>query len=357
MLESEMKVVIKKNRDKGATLDKKPIPKIGKNDVLVKIHATSICGTDLHIYNWDEWSQGRIKPPYVMGHEFAGEVVEIGEDVKSIKLGDIVSAETHIVCETCELCTTGKAHICEDTEILGVDVDGTYAEYVSIPEKNAWVNPKGIDPAYLAVQEPLGNAVHTVLAGDIIGKTIAVVGCGPIGIMSIAVAKAVGASKVIAIEVNDYRLNLAKEIGADIVINPMKEDPVDIILNETDNKGVDVVAEMSGSHIAINQALKYIKLGGRMSMLGIPNDKVSIDVANDIVFRGINIQGIAGRKMYETWYQVKGLIESGSLNLEPIITHRLKMEDFEKGFDLMNSGNCGKVVLYPNDEIYNKFVK
>ncbi|MBM7614427.1 L-threonine 3-dehydrogenase [Alkaliphilus hydrothermalis] len=356
-MEGKMKVVMKQEAKAGAVLSEMDIPKIGPKDVLVKVMATSICGTDAHIYSWDAWSQNRIKPPYVMGHEFAGEVVEIGADVKSIQVGDIVSAETHIVCNTCELCTTGKAHICKDTAILGVDTNGTYAEYVAIPETNAWKNPKGIDPAYLAVQEPLGNAVHTIMSGDIIGKTVAVVGCGPIGIMAVAVAKAVSASKVIAIEVNEYRLELAKQLGADVVINPMKEDPIARILEETEGLGVDVVAEMSGNAIAIKQALKYIKLGGRMAMLGIPTAEVPLDIANDIVFKGITIHGIAGRKMYETWYQVKGLIESGNLNLDAIITHRLPMEEFEKGFDLMASGDCGKVVLYPTKELFDTYNK
>ncbi|KAB3533091.1 L-threonine 3-dehydrogenase [Alkaliphilus serpentinus] len=356
-MEGKMKVIMKKEPKAGAVLAEMEIPKIGPKDILVKVMATSICGTDAHIYSWDAWSQKRIKPPYVMGHEFAGEVVEVGADVTAIKVGDVVSTETHIVCGVCDLCTTGNAHICRDTAILGVDTNGTYAEYVAIPESNAWKNPKGIDPAYLAVQEPLGNAVHTLLAGDIIGKTVAVVGCGPIGIMAVAVAKAVSASKVIAIEVNEYRLELAKKLGADIVINPLKEDPIAKILEVTGGMGVDVVAEMSGNALAIQQALKYIKLGGRMALLGIPTADVAIDIANDVVFKGITLQGIAGRKMYDTWFQVKGLIESGNLNLEEIITHRLPMEDFEEGFKLMASGNCGKVVLYPNKEALDSFAK
>lgn len=355
-MQENMKVIMKKEAKEGAVLAEKPIPQIGAKDILVKVLATSICGTDYHIYSWDAWSQRRIKPPYVMGHEFAGEVIKVGDAVTAIKVGDIVSAETHIVCGVCDLCTTGNAHICKETAILGVDTDGTYAEYVAIPEANAWKNPKGIDPAYLAVQEPLGNAVHTVLAGDIIGKTIAVVGCGPIGIMAVAVAKAVSASKVIAIEVNEYRIELAKKLGADVVINPLKEDVIARVLEETNGLGVDVVAEMSGNATAIRQALKYIKLGGRMSILGIPTTEVPIEFA-DVVFKGITIQGITGRRMYDTWFQVKGLLQSGNLNLEPIITHRLVMEDFEKGFELMKNGNCGKVVLYPTKEILDSYSK
>lgn len=347
-MKSTMRTIIKREAKEGAELATREIPQITSNEVLVKVLATSICGTDYHIYSWDPWSQGRIKPPKVMGHEFAGEVVKVGEKVSKVKIGDIVSAETHIVCGKCELCLTGQAHICTETEILGVDTDGTFAEYVAIPEENAWVNDPSVPPEYLCIQEPLGNAVQTVLSGEIIGKTIAVVGCGPIGIMAVAVGKAVGAAKVIAIEVNEYRLNLAKEIGADVTINPLKEDVINRVHEETEGLGVDVVTEMSGSPIAIEQALKYIKLGGRMAMLGIPTEDVKMDVANGIVFKGIQIHGIVGRKMYDTWYQVKGLIASGNLNLDKLITHRFDLEDYEKGMELMKSGNCGKVVLFPN---------
>ncbi len=343
-----MKTVIKDKPGVGAIMTTKEIPKVKSNEVLVKVLATSICGTDYHVYSWDAWSQKRIKTPLVMGHEFAGEVIKVGEKVTKVKLGDIISAETHIVCGKCPLCITGKAHICTNTEILGVDTDGTFSEYVVIPEENAWINDPSIPPEYLCIQEPLGNAVHTVLSGEIIGKSIAVVGCGPIGIMAVAVAKAVGASKVIAIEVNDYRLNMAKELGAHIVINPIKEDVVKRVMEETEGLGVDVVAEMSGNPKAIAQALEYIRLGGRMSMLGIPTEDVKLDVANGIVFKGIQIHGIVGRKMYETWYQVKGLLSSGNLNLDKIITHKLPLENFEEGMELMKSGNCGKVVLFPN---------
>ncbi|RKD22490.1 L-threonine 3-dehydrogenase [Caminicella sporogenes DSM 14501] len=345
---NKMKCVVKSEPKEGAILTTREIPQIGPNEILVKVLATSICGTDYHIYSWDAWSQKRIKPPLIMGHEFAGEVIKVGEKVSKVKIGDIVSAETHIVCGKCELCATGKAHICKDTLILGVDTQGTFAEYVAIPEDNAWANDPSIPPEYLCIQEPLGNAVHTVLSGDIIGKTIAVVGCGPIGIMAVAVAKAVGAAKVIAIEVNEYRINLAKEVGADVVINPIKEDVIRRVLDETDGMGVDVVAEMSGNSTAIQQALKYIKLGGRMAMLGIPTEDVKLDVANGIVFKGIQIHGIVGRRMYETWHQVKGLLASGNLKLDKIVTHKLPLEDFEKGMELMKTGNCGKVVLFPN---------
>lgn len=343
----KMKTVSKLQPEVGATLIEKDIPQIKADEILVRVHATSICGTDFHIYNWDQWSQNRIKTPQVMGHEFAGEVVEVGASVNHIKLGDIVSAETHIICNVCEFCLTGQGHICKETKILGVDCDGAFAEYIAIPAANAWLNDPEVAPEYLCIQEPLGNAVHTVMSGPIIGKSIAVVGCGPIGIMSVDVAKAVGASLVIAIDVNEYRLELAKELGADLCINPMKQDVIAEILKVTNGLGVDVVAEFSGSPVAIRQAFKYLKLGGRMSMLGIPNGEVSMDIANDIVFRGIQIHGITGRKMYETWFQVKGLIASGNLHLEKIVTHKLPLEAYEEGMALMASGNCGKVVLFP----------
>lgn len=343
-----MKVIEKFEAKAGARLSEREMPKVGPGEILVKVLATSICGTDYHIYSWDKWSQNRINPPLVAGHEFAGEVIEVHEDVNRVKVGDNVSAETHIVCNECEFCRTGKGHICQDTKILGVDTEGAFAEYVVIPADNAIINDKSISPEISSIQEPLGNAVHTVLAGDIIGKTIAVVGCGPIGLMAVNVAKAVGAKKIIAIEVNEYRLDLVKELGADVAINPIKEDVIKRVLEETDGAGVDVVAEMSGNQVAIKQAFKYLKLGGRMSMLGIPNEEVSLNIADDIVFKGITINGIVGRKMYQTWDQVQGLISAGTLDLDKIITHKFSFDEFEKGMELMKQGNCGKIILYPN---------
>ncbi len=343
-----MKVIEKHEAKVGLRLSEREIPKVGPGEILVKVLATSICGTDYHIYSWDKWSQNRIKPPLVAGHEFAGEVVEVYKDVTRIKVGDHVSAETHVVCGECEFCRTGRGHICQNTKILGVDIQGAFAEYVKIPADNAIINSKEVEPEYLCIQEPLGNAVHTVLSGEIIGKTIAVVGCGPVGLLAVNVAKASGAKKIIAIEVNEYRLNLAKELGANVVINPLKEDVIKKVLEETDQLGVDVVAEMSGSKMAIGQAFKYIKLGGRMSMLGIPNENVEINIADDVVFKGITIKGIVGRQMYKTWDQVAGLIASGNLDLDKVVTHRFTFDEFEKGMELMKQGNCGKVILYPN---------
>ncbi len=341
-----MKVVMKEKAQPGAILTTKQIPSFGSKEILIKVKATSICGTDYHIYSWDAWSQNRIKPPRVMGHEFSGEVVAVGSECHRVRVGDMVSAETHIVCERCLQCRTGNAHICHDCSILGVDVDGTFAEYAVIPETNAWVNDKDLDPAIGSMQEPLGNAVHTVLSGPIAGKSVAVVGCGPIGLLAVAVAKACGASSVFAVDINEYRLDLAQKLGAKTALNSKEVDVVKEIMRLTDNHGIDVSCEMSGNAAALNQQVDFLANGGRLSLLGIPTRAVEMDI-NKIVFKGLTIQGITGRRMYDTWYTVKGLLASGTLDVEPIITHRLPLEEYEKGMELMKSGNCGKVVLIP----------
>ncbi|WP_245831052.1 L-threonine 3-dehydrogenase [Sediminibacillus massiliensis] len=342
-----MKAIVKNGRQKGAVLKQVKIPEIKEKEVLIKVKATSICGTDVHIYNWDEWSQARINPPYVFGHEFSGEVVEIGDKVSKVKTGDFVSAETHIVCHQCSQCLSGKYHICANTEIIGVDRDGCFAEYVALPEENLWKNPSDMPEHIASVQEPMGNAVHTVLSGDVVGKSVAIIGCGPIGLMAVGVAKAAGASQVIALDLNEYRLELAEKMGATSVINSGESDPLEIIQKLTQLNGVDVVCEMSGHPVAIDQGFKMITNGGRMSILSLPTKPVTIDITNDIVFKGISVQGITGRKMFETWQQVSGLLHSGQVDLTPMITHHFPLEEFEKGFELMNLGNCGKVVLHP----------
>ncbi len=342
----EMTVAIKEKRGQGLTLTTKQIPQDLKSDeVLIKVLATAICGTDYHIFTWDEWSQNRIKPPITMGHEFAGEVIKVGEQVNRVKVGDIVSAETHIVCGECEFCRTGKGHICQNTQIIGVDTDGSFAEYVKIPATNCLINDKNVDPRFLSIQEPLGNAVHTMLHFDIIGKSVAIVGCGPIGLMAVNIAKVVGASKIIAIEINEYRRHLAKELGADIIINPLEENVIKRVLEETDGLGIDVIGEFSGNKTAIEQAFKYVKLGGKMSMLGIPSKTIELDLANDIVFKGITMYGVVGRIMYDTWHQVGGLIKR--LDLDKIVTHTFKLNEIEKAMEVMKSGNSGKIALIP----------
>lgn len=351
-MDTKMITLSKIESKRGMGILVKDIPEILDDEILVKVYAASVCGTDVHIYTWDKWAESRIKTiPQTMGHELAGEVVKIGKRVHTIQVGDIVSAETHIVCGECEFCLTGRSHICKNTSVLGVDRDGAFAEFIAIPAVNAWKNDPTVPPEYLSIQEPLGNAVHTVLAQDVVGKTVAVVGVGPIGIMAVDVAKAVGAARVFAIDVNQYRLDLAKKIGADVCLNALDSDLVQQILDLTNGAGIDVVCEMSGNGHALNQALEYLKLGGHLSILGVPTKKVEIDVTNHIVFKGITIHGITGRRMYDTWFQVKGLIQSGKLHLNDIVTHKLPYTDYEEAMRLMESGNCGKVVLMFNQEV------
>ncbi|MCD5322763.1 MULTISPECIES: L-threonine 3-dehydrogenase [Pontibacillus] len=346
-MNGKMKAIMKHKREPGAELTEVDIPEVGDLDVLIKVKATSICGTDVHIYNWDEWSESRVKPPYVFGHEFAGEVVEVGEKVTKVQVGDYVSAETHIVCHQCPQCLTGQFHICENTKIIGVDTQGCFAEYVALPEENMWKNPVDMPVDMASIQEPMGNAVHTVLNGDVAGKTIAIIGCGPIGLMAVGVAKAAGASLVLAFDVNPYRLELAEKMGASVTVHSGKEDPVKKAKDLTDGHGVDVVCEMSGHPVAMDQGFKMVTNGGRVSILSLPVKPVHIDITNDVVFKGIHVQGITGRKMFETWQQVSRLLQSEQVDVSPILTHHLPIEEFEKGFELMNEGKCGKVVLHP----------
>ncbi len=350
--ELTMMAVVKDKPERGFTYTQKKIStKLGPHEVLIKVLTTSFCGTDYHIYDWNAWAQKRLKLPLTAGHEFSGEIIKIGTDVKRVKVGDIVSAETHIICGECEFCKRGEGHICKNTKIIGVDTDGCFARYVKIPDANCFINDPGQNMLFLSVQEPLGNAVHTIAHFPVKDKTVAIVGCGPIGIMGVDVAKALGAKLVIAIEITPYRQNLARNIGADYVIDPTKEDVVSRVMEITDGAGVDVVGEFSGSSKAIQQAFKYIKKGGGMSMLGIPDADIPIDVANDIVFKGLNIYGVTGRRIYDTWYQVRELLDSGKLHLDKIITHQFPLKDIKIAAELMGEKNCGKIVMFPGDEI------
>ncbi|MBA4494428.1 L-threonine 3-dehydrogenase [Paenactinomyces guangxiensis] len=344
-MEGIMRALVKHHKGEGAILKEVPIPSIGPDEVLIRVKATSICGTDVHIYTWDDWAASRIRPPYVFGHELGGEVVQIGENVTSVQLGDHVSAETHIVCGHCSACRRGDAHVCLNTKIIGVDRDGCFTEYVALPASNLWKNSKELPFEIASLMEPMGNAVHTTLSESIVGKAVAVVGCGPIGLMAVAVARASGAAKVIASDLNEYRLNLAEQMGATHLIRPRTEDPVQTVKAITKGEGADVVLEMSGHPTGIRQGFEMITHGGRISLLGLPGRPVELDITNDIVFKGITVHGITGRRMYETWEQTAGLLESGLVDLKPLITHRLPLEDFEEGFELMKSGNCGKVVF------------
>src|SRR6516162_8350683 len=327
-----MKALRKTQPGKGLQLDKVAVPAVGPSEVLVQVKAASICGTDLHIYGWDRWSQGRIKPPVTLGHEFCGVVEQVGPDVTSVHAGDFVSAEMHVNCGHCHQCRLGEAHICPNVRVIGIDQDGAFAEFVKIPATNIWKLDAAISERYAAILDPLGNAVHTVLAGEIAGQTALVTGCGPIGLMSIAVAKACGSSTVFATETNAHRREMAEQMGADVVINPAAEDAVKKILDATGGTGVDVLLEMSGVPSAIQQGFKALRAGGRASLLGIPTENVPLDLVNDVIFKGATVQGIYGRRMYKTWLQITVLQKAGRLNMWLLLGERLKLEQSENAF-------------------------
>jgi threonine 3-dehydrogenase len=348
MATATMKALRKMQAGRGLSMETAPVPAIGPADVLVRVKTASICGTDLHIYGWDRWSQGRIKPPLTLGHEFCGVVESVGEEVTAVKAGDFVSAEMHVNCGHCHQCRLGEAHICQNLRIIGIDQDGAFAEFVKIPASNIWKLDAAIPEHYGAILDPLGNAVHTVLAGPIAGQTVLVTGCGPIGLMSIAVAKACGSSTVFATETNENRRAMAKKMGADVVLNPAAEDAVARILAETNGTGVDVLLEMSGNPTAIQQGFKALRAGGRASLLGIPTENVPLDLVNDVIFKGATVQGIYGRRMYGTWVQMTALLKAGRLNLEPLFGEREPLEKFENAFAKLQGGLAGKILLFPN---------
>jgi threonine 3-dehydrogenase len=343
-----MKALRKTGAGRGLSFENAPVPAIGAADVLVRVKTASICGTDLHIYGWDRWSQGRIKPPVTLGHEFCGVVERVGEEVTAVKNGDFVSAEMHVNCGHCHQCRLGEAHICQNLRIIGIDQDGAFAEFVKIPASNIWKLDPAIPEHYGAILDPLGNAVHTVLAGPIAGQTVLVTGCGPIGLMSIAVAKACGSSTVFATETNENRRAMAKKMGADVVLNPAAEDAVARIVAETNGTGVDTLLEMSGNPTAIQQGFKALRAGGRASLLGIPTENVPLDLVNDVIFKGATVQGIYGRRMYGTWVQMTALLKAGRLNLEPLFGEREPLEKFENAFAKLQGGLAGKILLYPD---------
>ena len=343
-----MKALRKMQAARGLSMEAAQVPAIGPTDVLVRVKAASICGTDLHIYGWDRWSQGRIKPPVTLGHEFCGVVEKVGSEVEAVKTGDFVSAEMHVNCGHCHQCRIGEAHICPNVKIIGIDQDGAFAELVKIPASNIIKLDPAIPEHYGAILDPLGNAIHTVLAGPIAGRTVLVTGCGPIGLMSVVVAKACGSSTVFATETNEHRRAMAKKMGADVVLNPASEDAVARILTETNKTGVDVLLEMSGNPTAIQQGFKALRAGGRASLLGIPTENVPLDLVNDVIFKGATVQGIYGRRMYETWVQMTALLKAGRLNLEPLFGERIRLEQFEDAFRKLQGGLPGKVLLYPN---------
>lgn len=337
--------LVKAERKPGAVLKEVPVPAYGPDEVLVRVKASSICGTDVHIYKWDDWAARTVVTPNVFGHEFAGIVEAVGDRVTNVKAGDHVSGEGHVVCGVCKACRTGNAHVCPHTRSFGISLPGCFGEYAVLRASNVIQNDPKLSFEIACLQDPLGNAVQTVLAGDIVGKSVAVVGVGPIGLMAIAVAKACGSGTIIAVDINPYRLEMAKTMGADVIVNSKEVNSVQAIREATNGEGAEVVLEMSGHPDAIRDALKAAAQAGRVSLLGIPSKEVSFDLAEDVIFKGLQLAGITGRRMYDTWYQLKGLLERGRIDLTPLITHRLTLDRYEEAFDLMSSGNCGKIVF------------
>jgi len=338
-----MKSLVKAKAEKGIWLQDTPEPEVGHNDLLIKIRKTAICGTDMHIYNWDEWSQKTIPVPMVVGHEYVGEVVGMGQEVKGFKVGDRVSGEGHITCGHCRNCRAGRVHLCRNTEGVGVNRPGAFAEYLVIPAFNAFKIPDNISDDLASIFDPFGNAVHTALSFDLVGEDVLITGAGPIGIMAAAVAKHVGARHVVVTDINPYRLELAKKMGATRAVDVSKEDLKDVMNELGMTEGFDVGLEMSGVPVAFRDMLNKMNHGGKIAMLGIPPQDVAIDW-NQVIFKGLVIKGIYGREMFETWYKMASLLQSG-LDLSPIITHTFSIDDFQKGFDTMGSGQSGKVIL------------
>ena len=329
----------------GLTRIQAPIPSVGPKDVRIRVTAFAICGTDLHIVEWDRWAESRIKPPLIPGHEFTGVVESVGHEVTLVKPGDRVTGETHIYCGLCYACRRGLPHLCEKVQILGVDRQGAFADLVVIPEQNVWKLHPSIPEEIAAVHDPLGNAVHCALAGPVAGLKFAVFGCGPIGCFAVGVLKASGASWVAAIDKNPIRLELAERMGADLLLNVEKDAVVPAIRDATEGRGVDAMLEMSGSPGAFREGFEALANGGRVALLGIPSKPIEIDVAREIIFRGATVQGINGRWIYDTWYRMEALLLSGALDIRPVITHTFGWEEFDRAVELQRSGKAGKIVL------------
>src|SRR5713101_2813708 len=343
-----MTAVVKATAAPGAELAQVKVPEPVGTDVLVEVLATSICGTDVHNYDWNHWAAGRIHPPRVFGHEMAGRVVAVAGPVDRVKVGDYIAAETHVVDHTCRQCLRGQFHLCENLRILGVDRDGSFARYVLLPADNCWHNAQGLTPEVAALQEPFGNAVHAATAGPLAGNTVAVFGCGPIGLCAIGIARAEGAAAVYGIEPNPYRRELAERMGVTAVFAPSASTVADV-RKANGGVGVDVVLEMSGHPTAIEQGLQVLHRGGWMSLLGIGDRPVTLDLNELVVTKGITIYGIFGRRIWDTWERTSDYLSTGKVDVSPLITHRFPLDDFQEAMAQMKSGRSGKVVLLPND--------
>lgn len=338
-----MKALVKSKAEPGLWLEDVPRPEVGVNDVLIRVWKTGVCGTDLHIYKWDEWAQKTIPVPMVVGHEFVGEVVEVGSNVSDFFPGEIVSAEGHVVCGRCRNCLAGRRHLCAHTKGIGVNRPGAFAEFISVPMTNVWHHRPDIDLEIASIFDPFGNAVHTALSFDVLGEDVLITGAGPIGCMAAAVVRHAGARYVVVTDVNDYRLKLAQQLGATHAINVKETRIADLQKELGMHEGFDVGLEMSGNPAAFNELLENMCHGGKIAMLGIPSQPMAIDW-NKVIFNMLTIKGIYGREMYETWYKMTVMLQGG-LDIKPVITHRFHYTEFEKGFAAMESGDCGKVVL------------
>ncbi|MBI5527754.1 MAG: L-threonine 3-dehydrogenase [Deltaproteobacteria bacterium] len=350
-MQGSMIAVAKRAAGSGAELVPVPIPAPGPCEVLVKVRATAICGTDVHIFRWDKWAAGRIKPPLIFGHEFSGEVVETGPGVTKLNVGDYVSAESHIPCGSCYVCKNGQKHICADLKILGVDTQGCFAEYAVIPEACAWRNEPSLPLHIAAIQEPLGNAVYTVMEANVPGKRTLIFGDGPAGLFATGVARAAGAGPIWLAGTFNFALAIGKTMGADRTFN-VRSPGVDVVrsvLDDTHGTGADVVIEMSGAPKAIAEGFSALRKGGTFVAFGIPSDRITLDLNNDVIFKGATIIGINGRLMFRTWLQMANLLNSGRLDPSPVVTHQIGLREFQKGFDLMTAPErtCGKVVMIP----------
>jgi threonine 3-dehydrogenase len=339
----QMKALAKLHPEKGIWMTEAEVPTIGPNDLLIKIKKTAICGTDMHIYAWDQWSQKTIPVPMIVGHEYVGEVQQIGQEVAGFKIGDRVSGEGHITCGHCRNCRAGRRHLCRNTFGVGVDRQGAFAEYLSIPAFNAFKIPDNISDDLAAIFDPFGNAVHTALSFNLIGEDVLITGAGPIGIMAAAVAKHVGARHVVITDVNNYRLELASKMGASRAVNVSEQKIEDVMKELGMAEGFDVGMEMSGVPSAFTSMLENMNHGGKIAMLGIPSSDMAIDWTK-VIFKGLEIKGIYGREMFETWYKMASLIQSG-LDLSPMLTHQFPVDEFQAGFEMMESGQSGKVIL------------
>lgn len=338
-----MKSLVKSKPEIGIWLESVDKPTIGYNDVLIKVKKTAICGTDIHIFNWDDWAQKTIPVPMTVGHEFSGKIVEIGSEVAGLKIGDRVSAEGHVTCGHCRKCRAGDRHLCRNTIGIGVNRPGAFGEFISVPASNVCPLPPTISDDLGAILDPLGNAAHTALCYDLVGEDVLITGAGPIGIMAVAIAKHVGARNVVITDVNDYRLGIAKQMGATRAINVSRKSTKNVMSELNMTEGFDVGLEMSGNPSAFSDMLNTMNHGGKIALLGILPDETPIDW-NQVIFKGLEIKGIYGRRMFETWYKMIAMLESG-LDLSPVMTHQYKIDDYEEAFEIMRSGKSGKVIL------------